>query len=93
MKVFEEIEIGQQVTQVTEESGTWSNISYDAANNGYYDEYDGEEYYVDYGQEEPYNALPVNPMNIVGINSGADIISNPSIPTLTVISGQPKVTF
>ena len=39
MKVFEESEIGQQVaepllvTQVTEESGTWSNISYDDAMN------------------------------------------------------------
>ena len=73
MKVFEEIEIGQQVTQVTEQNGTWSNIDYSG-----------------YSYSFEYAALPVNPLNIFGIT---DYLSNASFPTLTVIQGQPKVTY
>ena len=114
MKVFEESDIGQQVvepllvTQVTEESGVWTNISYDHTNNEYeYCEEDELGYYTEecyYGENEAaYNALPVNKMAIVGNDSGSDsttrrlaadhVISNPSFPTLTVSSGQPKVNF
>ena len=35
MKVFEEIEIGQEITQATEQSGTWSNIDYGNYYSGY----------------------------------------------------------
>ena len=90
---------------MTADSGTWSNISFDDYNNEYeYYDYEDYEYYtIETENEAKYNALPVDPMNIVGTNSGSDTtrrrlagsqnISNPSFPTLTVSSGHPKVTF
>ena len=97
------------VTQVTVQNGTWSNISYDKNNySDEYCETDEFGYYdyehCYYGEnEDAYNALPVNQMAIVGNDSGSDsttrrlaadhVIPNPSFPTLTVSSGQPKVKF